>query len=70
MMATEIILANGERITDQDRIAEYMAVAQAEVIVAVAAKGHDCWENPVHYLLPSGRDAYDCGICGDLLQVG
>lgn len=41
---------------------------------SIAAKGHDCWANPVHRTFRSSRggmqDAYDCGICGDLLQVG
>lgn len=68
------IYQDGEWITDPDRIAEIVAVAQAAEVVAIAAKGHDCWDNPVHSTFRSSRggmqDAYHCGICGDLLQVG
>lgn len=31
---------------------------------------HDCWDNPEHSLMESGRDSYDCGVCGAFLQVG
>lgn len=33
--------------------------------------GHDCWDSPLHYETdgPLG-DAYECGRCGALLQVG
>lgn len=40
----------------------------------VEAKGHDCFDNAVHSTFRSHRggmqDAYHCGVCGDLLQVG
>jgi len=40
----------------------------------IEEKGHDCDEHAVHSLFESDRgglqDAYHCGICGDLLQVG
>ena len=63
------IYADGRWITDPTEIAAIMAEDAAEADAHRAAKGHDCWDNPVHST-PRGRDTYHCGICGDLLQVG
>ncbi len=68
------IYADGEWITDPERIAAIVAADQVKADAAKAAKGHDCWENVEHSLFESSRggmqDAYHCGVCGDLLQVG
>jgi len=60
--------------TDPDEIARIVAEDEAKAEAEVARKGHDCWDNPVHSLFRSSRggmqDAYNCGICGELLQVG
>jgi hypothetical protein len=61
-------------ITDPVVIAEMMAEDERKQAEHVAAKGHDCWDFPVHrtFRRQGGgtQDAYDCGVCGDLLQVG
>jgi hypothetical protein len=61
------------KLTDEERAVEY-AEAEIKHAAKVKEKGHDCWQHPVHYTFESSRggqqDAYDCGICGDLLQVG
>jgi len=36
----------------------------------IAEKGHDCWDHVVHSVIGGGMDCYDCGVCGDNLQVG
>jgi hypothetical protein len=60
-------------ITDPERIATIMEEGDREYAEQVKAMGHDCWEHPVHSTFRSRggiQDAYHCGICDELLQVG
>lgn len=57
-----------------DEVQAEIERGERERLATIAAKGHDCWEHPDHRLFRSSRggmqDAYYCGICHDLLQVG
>jgi len=64
---------SSHRLTEQE-IVEMDKKAARSRAKRVKAKGHDCDEHLVHetYVRDNGGvgDAYYCGICGDLIQVG